>query len=185
MKELKFECKSCGQKIGCDPSHAGRDIPCPSCGVEIRIPQPAAGRTQQLPKAPGRIPEKSGAVQPGKSPVSRAQGAKPADDRKRKPATPAGGRAKTADRHPKAACPCCGAQLLVEIAGGALPPNATVNLKDAGGSQSSGRRTKAEPVKKPTRTPGTPGVRTGRPNEGKRPNMAYILSGGAVVKPRE
>lgn len=39
MKELKFQCPSCGQHIQCDLSHAGENVPCPSCAVMIRVPK--------------------------------------------------------------------------------------------------------------------------------------------------
>ncbi len=38
MKEMIFACPSCDQHIQCDASHAGENIPCPSCAVLIRVP---------------------------------------------------------------------------------------------------------------------------------------------------
>jgi ribosomal protein S27E len=38
MSELKFSCPSCGQHVQCDISHAGENIPCPSCAQLIRVP---------------------------------------------------------------------------------------------------------------------------------------------------
>lgn len=38
MSDLKFSCPSCGQHVQCDISHAGENIPCPSCAQLIRVP---------------------------------------------------------------------------------------------------------------------------------------------------
>jgi len=38
MKELKFNCPSCGQHIQCDWRHAGENVPCPGCATLIRVP---------------------------------------------------------------------------------------------------------------------------------------------------
>src|SRR5688572_9196536 len=38
MKDVKFICPSCGQHVQCDCSHAGENIPCPSCATLIRVP---------------------------------------------------------------------------------------------------------------------------------------------------
>lgn len=42
MSDLRFSCPSCGQHIQCDASHAGENLPCPSCAVLTRIPANAA-----------------------------------------------------------------------------------------------------------------------------------------------
>ncbi|HET7625197.1 MAG TPA: hypothetical protein VFM25_08020 [Verrucomicrobiae bacterium] len=39
MKELTFECPSCGQQIQCDARHAGENFPCPNCATLVRIPR--------------------------------------------------------------------------------------------------------------------------------------------------
>lgn len=41
MNEIKFTCTSCGQHIQCDATHAGENIPCPSCAMLVRVPQDA------------------------------------------------------------------------------------------------------------------------------------------------
>jgi len=38
MKELKFNCPSCGQHIQCDWKYAGENVPCPGCAALIRVP---------------------------------------------------------------------------------------------------------------------------------------------------
>jgi ribosomal protein S27E len=38
MKELKFNCPSCGQHIQCDVKHAGENVPCPGCAALIQVP---------------------------------------------------------------------------------------------------------------------------------------------------
>jgi hypothetical protein len=38
MKELTFECPSCGQQIQCGAQHAGENFPCPNCATLVRIP---------------------------------------------------------------------------------------------------------------------------------------------------
>jgi|GEM_PF-4383452 hypothetical protein len=38
MKEIKFLCPSCGQRIQFEPGHAGENVPCPSCATMIRLP---------------------------------------------------------------------------------------------------------------------------------------------------
>ena len=39
MNDLRFSCPYCGQHVQCDLSHAGENIPCPSCAQLIRVPQ--------------------------------------------------------------------------------------------------------------------------------------------------
>lgn len=39
MNDLRFSCPFCGQHVQCESSHAGENIPCPSCAQLIRVPQ--------------------------------------------------------------------------------------------------------------------------------------------------
>ncbi len=43
--EFKFSCPSCGQHIRCDTSYSGKEINCPACRKQIRVPEinPGAG----------------------------------------------------------------------------------------------------------------------------------------------
>jgi hypothetical protein len=38
MKEFKFECPHCQQRLQCDEELGGKQIQCPSCNVMIRVP---------------------------------------------------------------------------------------------------------------------------------------------------
>jgi len=38
--EFKFSCPKCGQHIRCDQGYSGRQINCPACRHEIRVPEP-------------------------------------------------------------------------------------------------------------------------------------------------
>jgi hypothetical protein len=49
MKEMIFACPSCDQHIQCDASHAGENIPCPSCAVLIRVPTSHAIAEVEVP----------------------------------------------------------------------------------------------------------------------------------------
>ena len=49
MKEMIFACPSCDQHIQCDASHAGENIPCPSCAVLIRVPTAHAIAEVEVP----------------------------------------------------------------------------------------------------------------------------------------
>jgi len=49
MKEMLFACPSCDQHIQCDVSHAGENIPCPSCAVLIRVPSSHAIAEVEVP----------------------------------------------------------------------------------------------------------------------------------------
>lgn len=49
MKEIIFACPACDQHIQCDASHAGENIPCPSCAVLIRVPTANAIAEVEVP----------------------------------------------------------------------------------------------------------------------------------------
>ena len=49
MNEFKFTCPGCGQKIACDPSHAGAQISCPACQKVLTVPAPEPVATAPMP----------------------------------------------------------------------------------------------------------------------------------------
>jgi hypothetical protein len=188
MKEFKFECPSCGQRIGCDPAHAGRAIPCPGCRVEIRIPKSVAGAG--VPKATVVQGRKSAEPKPGKpSPAEKKQLATPKATGKVTPARQTG-KLRPAAQVPHAACPVCASELAVTVAGTSIPADGKVSFKvvkrgSAPKPAAAPAKTETkpkEPASKPKPKPEAPGIKTGRPSDGKKPNLAYILSGGAKLK---
>lgn len=40
MSDFKFACLECGQKISCDTSYSGMQIPCPACQKSLTVPAP-------------------------------------------------------------------------------------------------------------------------------------------------
>ena len=59
MSDLRFSCPSCGQHVQCDSTHAGENIPCPSCAQLIRVPEKA----EVVPTKPPPAPENPFAVE--------------------------------------------------------------------------------------------------------------------------
>ena len=53
MSDFKFPCPKCGQKILCDTSNAGMQIPCPSCQTALTVPPPPP--TAPVTAAPGKL----------------------------------------------------------------------------------------------------------------------------------
>jgi DNA-directed RNA polymerase subunit RPC12/RpoP len=51
--EIIFNCSNCGQELSVDSAGAGSEIPCPTCGETITIPQdPARGAPVAAPNTP-------------------------------------------------------------------------------------------------------------------------------------
>jgi len=72
MKEMIFACPSCDQHIQCDASHAGENIPCPSCAVLIRVPTANAIAEVEVPTPASAIA--SGADDAVDDPFNNATG---------------------------------------------------------------------------------------------------------------
>jgi hypothetical protein len=51
MSDFKFSCPKCGQKILCDTSNAGMQIPCPACQTSLTVPPPPPA----VPAAGGKL----------------------------------------------------------------------------------------------------------------------------------
>jgi len=51
MREVKFNCTSCGQHIQVDESYVNEQIPCPGCATLVRVPANAA-LVEKIPTAP-------------------------------------------------------------------------------------------------------------------------------------
>ncbi len=37
---INFDCPECGQNLDAPSEYRGREVPCPSCGATIRVPDP-------------------------------------------------------------------------------------------------------------------------------------------------
>ncbi|HXT10677.1 MAG TPA: hypothetical protein VN873_03875 [Candidatus Angelobacter sp.] len=51
MRDVKFNCTSCGQHIQCDETYVNEQIPCPGCATLVRVPANAS-LVEKIPTTP-------------------------------------------------------------------------------------------------------------------------------------
>lgn len=65
MSDIEFNCPQCQQPLAIDEAGAGRQMPCPTCGTELTVPQRANAPSGQTPR-----PAAIASARPASRPVS-------------------------------------------------------------------------------------------------------------------
>jgi ribosomal protein S27E len=198
MSAIKFSCPQCQQHIECDASHAGRDVPCPTCHSTLRVPKASAATTQGEPPRAKLVatgvpkPQETGETPKAKSPKSPKI---PGDARVRIPKAAregaAGGLEAAGEKPVRTAvhcqCPVCGSELRVPASSGAegdapeeaiLVRRGSVPLGPAtGGDDSSQGKAGKTAAKSKAADLAMRAAQSARSSGELKPRMSYVLTG--------